>query len=91
MTIAQILDLLAQVQAQLVALQAAQATFTQADIDAAVAAAVSPLNDQVAALQASVAAFPGQVHDAVLAEDVAVAAKVKPILDQLVAALASQA
>lgn len=94
MTIAQILDLLTQVQAELVALQANQTQFTQADLDAAVLAAVTPLTDSVTALnlqvvdlQAQVSAFPGQVHDAVLAEDVAIAAKVKPILDALVASL----
>lgn len=94
MTIAQILELLSQVQAQLVALQNTATQFSQADLDAAVLAAVTPLNDTVAALnvqvvdlQAQVTAFPGQVHDAVLAEDVAIAAKVRPILDALVASL----
>lgn len=80
MTIQQILDLLAQVQTQLVALQAAQATFTQADVDAAVKAAVDPLNAQLATL-------PDQVHAAVVAEDAVIAAKVKPTVDALVAAI----
>lgn len=87
MTIQQILDLLAQVQAQLVALQASQSTFTQADIDAAVKAAVDPLTLQLTDLQTQVAALPDQVHAAVLAEDAVLAAKVKTAVDQLVAAL----
>ena len=87
MTLAQILDLVSQLQAAVTALQAAQATFTQADIDAAVKAAVDPINAQVAALQASVAGVPDQIHAAVVAEDVALAAKIKPLIDQLNAAL----
>lgn len=81
---------LADVIAELQAIQASQAQFTQADIDAAVATAVTPLNSQVTVLtqevtdlQAQVLALPGQIHDAVLAEDVALAAKVKPIIDEL--------
>lgn len=85
MTIQQILDLLAQVQAQLVALQAAQATFSQADIDAAVKAAVDPLTAQLVALNAQVAAMPDQIHQAVVAEDALVAQRVKPAIDQLAA------
>lgn len=85
MTIQQILDLLAQVQAQLVALQASQATFSQADIDAAVKAAVDPLTAQLVALNAQVAAMPDQIHQAVVAEDALVAQRVKPAIDQLAA------
>lgn len=87
MTLQQILDALAAVQAQLAAFQASQATFTQADIDAAVSAAVQPLNDQVTALQASIAGVPDQIHAAVVAEDAALAAKIKPLIDQLNAAV----
>lgn len=76
---------LAEIIAELQALQAAQATFTQADIDAAVVTAVTPLNDQIVALTAQVTAFPDQVHAAVLAEDASLAAKLKPILDELAA------
>lgn len=83
MTLQQILDLVAQLQASLVALQAAQATFSQADLDAAVAAAVGPLNDQVAAMQAQIAGIPDQIHAAVVQEDADLAAKIKPLIDQL--------
>lgn len=62
-------------------------SFTQADIDAAVAAAVQPLNDQVAAMQATIDTIPDQIHAAVLAEDADLAAKIKPLIDQLNAAL----
>lgn len=82
---------LADVIAELQAIQASQAQFTQADVDAAVKAAVDPLAAQMAALQAQVMAIPDQVHAAVVAEDVLVAAKIKPIVDQLVAALIPQA
>lgn len=54
MTIQQILDLLAQVQAQLIALQGATTQFTQADLDAAVAKAKA---DQAALDAASQAAL----------------------------------
>lgn len=97
MTLQQILDALAAVQAQLAAFQASQATFTQADIDAAVLAAVGPLNDQLTALnqsvtdlQTSLAGVPDQIHAAVVAEDVALASKIKPLIDQLNAALPVQ-
>lgn len=87
MTFQQVLDLIAQLQSSVAALQAAQATFSQADIDAAVAAAVQPLNDQVAAMQAQIAGIPDQIHQAVMDEDAALAAKIKPLIDQLNAAL----
>jgi len=90
MTLAQILDLVAQLQAAVTQLQASQASFTQADMDAAVAAAVGPLNDQIAALnqsvmdlQGQVAGVPDQIHAAVVAEDATVAEKIKPLIDQL--------
>lgn len=41
--------------------------FSQADLDAAVAAAVGPLNDQIAAMQAQLDGVPGQIADAVSA------------------------
>lgn len=41
--------------------------FTQADIDAAVAVAVAPLNEKVSALQAQVDAFPALIAEAVAA------------------------
>lgn len=78
---------LADVIAELQAIQASQAQFTQADIDSAVAAAVQPLNVQIVALTAQVTAIPDQVHAAVLAEDVVLAGKVKPFLDQIAALL----
>lgn len=61
------------------------------DVDAAVAAAVGPLNDQIAALNAQVASLfsADQVHQAVLDEDSKLAAKIKPILDELAAATAA--
>lgn len=87
---ATLLDVIAELQA----IQASQAQFTQSDVDAAVLAAVTPLNTQVAALaqqvvdlNAQVLALPGQIHDAVLAEDVALAAKIKPVIDELAALL----
>lgn len=86
---------LAEVIAELQAIQASQAQFTQADIDAAVKAAIDPLAAQMVDLQAQVAAMPDQVHQAVLAEDAMVAQKVKPVLDQMasqiLAAIAPQA
>ncbi len=87
MTLDQVLALVAQLQDAVNQLKASQATFTQADVDAAVAAAVQPLNDQVTALQAQVAGVPDQIHAAVVAEDQALAAKIKPLIDQLNAAL----
>lgn len=42
-----------------------QPGFTQADIDAAVAAAVQPLNDSIAALQLQLEGVPAQVASAV--------------------------
>lgn len=41
--------------------------FTQADLDAAVASAVAPLNEQIAALQAQVDGIPAVVADAIAA------------------------
>lgn len=73
MNLAAILALLQQAQQAIVDLQNTQTGFTQADIDAAVLAAVAPLNDQVAALNAQVMAFPEQQTKAVL--DAVAAAK----------------
>lgn len=77
MNLTQILEALAQVQAQLVALQQSTAVYTQADLDAAVASAVAPLNEQVAA-------FPGQIEAAVGAEKARVLDSVKGKIDELV-------
>lgn len=82
-------DIIAALQIQITALQAIlanQTQFTQSDIDAAVAAAVAPLNAQIVDLTAQVAAMPGTIHQAVLAEDQKLAAQIKPILDALTAA-----
>lgn len=81
MTLQEIID-------QLVAFQASQAQFTQADVDAAVAAAVAPVNEQVLALQAQAAQVPDQIHAAILAEDANLAQKIKPLIDQIAAAFA---
>lgn len=88
-------EIIAALQAQITALQTLQSSqtqFSQADIDAAVLAAVGPLNDQVSALQVLVAAFPEQqtkaVSDAVSAAKdafVAVLTAVKEKEDQAIA------
>lgn len=88
MTLQEIIGLVTDLQAQLVALQASTTQFTQADLDKAVSDAVAPLNAQVSDLQAQVGAIPDQVHQAVVAEDAALAGKVKPLLDQLSQAIA---
>lgn len=75
---------LADIIAALQALQASQPQFSQADVDAAVQAAVAPLNEQVASLQAQVVAIPEQLHQAALAEDAMLAEKLKVLIDQLV-------
>jgi hypothetical protein len=64
----------------------------QMQIDAAVAAAVGPLNDQIAALNSQVSSMftADQVHQAVLDEDAKLAAKLKPILDALGASALEQ-
>lgn len=85
-TIQDCIAALVDLQAKLAAIQAAQATFTQADVDAAVKAAVDPINAQVTALQGQIAGVPDQIHAAVVAEDVALAAKIKPLVDQINAA-----
>lgn len=43
--------------------------FSQADLDAAVSAAVAPLSEQIAAMQAQLDGVPQMVKDAVLAEN----------------------
>lgn len=48
--------------------------FSQADIDAAVAAAISPLNDQIASLQAQIDSTQSQIDAAVAAYKVQVQA-----------------
>lgn len=81
MTLAQIIE-------ELKALAAAQAQFSQADIDQAVAN--QKAEDQIAMddLKAQVAAMPGQIHDAVVQEDARVAQAIKPLVDQLAALFA---
>lgn len=86
MNLAAILALLQQAQQAIADLQSQQTSFTQADIDAAVLAAVGPLNDQVAALNAQVMAFPDQqtkaVSDAVSAAKTAFLDVLKAIQDK---------
>lgn len=82
-----LVDIIAKLQEQLVALQAlqdSQPQFSQADLDAAVQVAVGPLNVQIVDLQAQVVTIPEQLHQAALAEDAVLAEKVKALLDQLV-------
>lgn len=79
-------DIIAALQTQLAnlqALQAATTSFTQADIDSAVAAAVAPLNAQIAAI-------PGQVTaavEAMKAADLIELAQVEAAVQTLMASL----
>lgn len=90
MSLDQVLALVAQLQDAVNQLKDSQAQFSQSDVDAAVAAAVQPLNDQVLALQAQAAQVPDQIHAAVLAEDAVVAQKIKPLIDQINAVFSPQ-
>ena len=65
-------------------------TFSQSDVDAAVKAAVDPLNALISSLQDQISKSADGIAQAVAAEDVRIQGLIGPLLDQLKLALNPQ-